>query len=163
MIEKTKYSNRGPISMDSIPIEDTEIALNEFSGNSNGLAKGLRALWQNGVKTYSSYAEVQDPCDIAYIKIEKGKDLFCFLSPFLISDCMVQLDYENEMQVIRFAGNRAKIEGSLLALARDIQSGRKRNEKLVAKKLYVPFPEEWLKEYYQYKANQGNKVRELSA
>lgn len=163
MIEKTKYSNRGHVSMDSIPIEDTELALEEFSGSSNGLAKSLRGMWQNGVKTYSSYAEVEDPCDIAYIKVEKGKNLFCFLSPFLISDCMVQLDYENEMQVIRFAGNRAKIEGSLLALARDIQSGRKRNEKLIERKLHIPFPEEWLKEYNQYKANRSSRVRELSA
>ena len=78
MIEKTKYSNRGHISMDSIPIEDTELALEEFAGSSNGLAKSLRGMWQNGIKTYSSYAEVEDPCDIAYIKIEKGKNLFCF-------------------------------------------------------------------------------------
>lgn len=157
MKERISYSNRGPIKLDLIPIEDCEQALEEFSEGSNGLCKCLRAMWQRGLKTYASYANVEEQYDIAYITMEEGINLFSFLSPKLLDDEMVQIDYEGERQIIRFAGNKPRIEGALLALARDIQNGKKKNIQEVKEKLGKPFPEEWLNEYENSKCKKLSK------
>ena len=40
-----KYNNGGHINLDDIPIEDTELALKEFSCGSVALEMCLRVLW----------------------------------------------------------------------------------------------------------------------
>ena len=157
---ESKYSKRGAIKLDSIPIEDTELALEEFSEGSISLCKCLRAMWMRNLKTHSSYADVKEKYDIAHITMEEKVDLFSYLSPVLLDDEMVQLDFENDRQVIRFAGNKARIEAALLSLTRDIMSGKKRNNKEVREKLFKPFPEDWLNEYDSYYHN--NKVKQLA-
>ena len=112
------------------------------------------------LKTHSSYADVKEKYDIAHITMEEKVDLFSYLSPVLLDDEMVQLDFENDRQVIRFAGNKARIEAALLSLTRDIMSGKKRNNKEVREKLFKPFPEDWLNEYDSYYHN--NKVKQLA-
>lgn len=157
---KTKYSNRGPIKMDLIPIEDTEIALQEFSEGSVSLEKCLRAMWQRNLKTHSCFANVDEHYDIAHITMEEKVDLFSYLSPILLDDDMVQIDFEGDRQTIRFAGSKARIESSILNLIRDIQKGKKRNGEQLKEKIGKPFPEEWLNEYNSYYHN--NKVRRLA-
>ena len=159
---ESKYSGKGPVKLDSIPICDTQLALEEFSEGSISLCKCLRAMWMRNLKTYSSYADVNDEYDIAHITMEEKIDLFSFLSPVILEDDMIQLDFEDNRQIIRFAGNKARIEAALLSLTRDIQSGKKRNYKEVKEKLFKPFPEEWLDEYDNYHHRNVFKVKRLA-
>ena len=153
-MEEYKYSHRGSISWDDIPIEDLEIALVVFGEGSIGMQKCLRAMLQRNLKTHSCYANIVDDYDIAYIIMEEHKNLFGYLSEVLLKDDLVQIYYEGDRQVIRFAGNKAKIESSLLALARDIQSGKKNNSELLKSKIYKPFPIDWYKEYQSSENNE---------
>lgn len=157
-----KYSHRGPISMDLIPIEDTCLAIEEFSHGSVSLCMCLRAMWQRNLKTYSCYADVTEPFDIAHITMEKNVDIFSYLSPVIIEDDMIQIDLDGDREVIRFAGNKAKIEAGILSLIRDIQSGRKRNSKEVKEKLGKPFPEEWMNKYDEYYHNDMGRMKRLA-
>ena len=144
---KTKYSNKGPVKMDDIPISDTELALQEFSEGSVSLEKCLRAMWQRNLKTHACFADVEEEYDIAYITMQENIDLFSYLSPVIIDDDMIQIDLEGDRQTIRFAGNKPRIEAAILNLIRDIQKGKKRNGEQIKKKIGKPFPEEWVKEY----------------
>lgn len=149
MIEKntkneSKYSNRGPVYLGSIPIEDTNLALMEFSEGSVSMEKCLRVMWQRNLKTYACHVKNDDPYDISYIIMEEKIDLFCYLSPIIIYDNLVQLDYIDTKQIIRFAGSKPHIEGTIISLIRDILSGKKNNRKLVEEKIGKPFPDEWI-------------------
>lgn len=150
IVTESKYSNRGPIKLDSIPIEECELAMAEFGEGSISLQKCLRAMWQRNLKTHSCFARNNAPYDIAYITMEENIDVFSYLSPILLDDDMVQIDIFESRQTIRFAGNKARIEGAILSLIRDIQSGKKNNRTKLEEKIGKPFPEEWLKEYEEY-------------
>ena len=161
-VKETKYSNRGPISMDLIPIEDTCLAIEEFSHGSISLCMCLRAMWQRNLKTHSCYADVTEPYDIAHITMEKNVDIFSYLSPVIIDDDMIQIDVEDDREVIRFAGNKARIEAGILSLIRDIQKGKKRNSKEIKEKLGKPFQEEWMNKYDAYYHNDIGKMKKLA-
>ena len=83
----TKKYNRGvPIPLDTIPIEDTEIALLEFANGSNGLIKCLRIMWMHGLKTYSSNPGERNSFDIGHIVMEEGEEIFSYLSKEFLED-----------------------------------------------------------------------------
>ena len=160
MIEKmnnyeSRYFSKGSINLNTIPTEDCELALMAFSGESIGLIKCLRAMWQRNLKTHSCHVDYNNPQDIAYIKMEKNIDIFSYLSERILTDDMIQINYVDEKEIIIFSGTRERIEGALLALARDIQTGRKHNIELLKEKLYKPFIAE-------YEKQDNIKIKKLS-
>ena len=157
-LKESKYSNRGPIKLDSIPIEDTNLAIMEFGEGSISMTKCIRAMWQRGLKTHSCNAKNNEPYDIAHVTMEEGIDLFSYLSPVILDDEMVQIDIVENRQTIRFAGNKARIEGAILSLIRDIQSGRKKNRTQLEEKIGEPFPSNWLKEYEAYQLSKQEGI-----
>lgn len=162
-LKESKYSNKGPIDLDSIPIADTNLAIMEFGEGSISLTKCLRAMWMRGLKTHSCNAKCEEPYNIAHITMKENIDLFSFLSPVILEDEMVQIDIVEDRQTIRFAGTKARIEGAILSLIRDIQSGRKKNRKQLEEKIGVPFPEEWLQEYETYKNKNNGTSKKLAS
>ena len=156
-LKESKYYNRGPIDLDSIPISDCEIALEEFCDGSIGLEKCLRAMWQRGLKTHSCRANYNEPYGISHVTMKENEDVFSYLSPILLEDDMVQIDIVDNRQVIRFAGKPAIREGAILSLVRDIMSGKKKNAKLWEEKIGKPFSEEWLKEVEQHNMSPEDK------
>ena len=97
--KQTKYSYRGPINLDTISCDDYELALMEFAEGSLNLENCLRLMWQMNLKTHACCAGNHHPYDVAYIAMEKGIDIFCFLSTTLLNEDMVQLDSINNMQL----------------------------------------------------------------
>ena len=95
--------------------------------------------------------------------MEEGIDLFSYLSPIILEDEMVQIDIVDNRQTIRFAGTKARIEGAILSLIRDIQKGRKKNRKQLEEKIGEPFPSNWLKEYEEYKAKTSEMSKKLAS
>ena len=148
--EKTKYSHRGPIDMNTIPIADTNWAIFEFANGSNGLEKSLRAMWQRNLKTHACSAGSDSPYDIAYITMQEDVDIFSYLSTTTLNDDLIEIDYEDNRETIRFAGSKGIREGAILQFVRDIESGKKKNSDLVEEKIGKPFNEEWLREAQYY-------------
>ena len=156
-VKESKNSNRGPIHLDSIPISDCEMALEEFNDGSIGLEKCLRAMWQRGLKTYSCRANYEEPYEISHVTVEEGIDIFSYLSPIILNNDMVQIDIVDNKQTIRFAGKPAIREGAILDLVRAISSGKKKHTKLLEEKVGKPFPESWLKEVENYYKTQEER------
>ena len=153
---ENKYNYGEDIDLDTIPISDTEQALIDFSDGSNGLEKCLRIMWMNGLKTRSSSPGEKNVFDIGYIIMEEEEDIFCYLSEEFLNDDRIRIDLVNNMQRIRFAGNTAEKEGAMLFLARDIQSGKKNNLKLVVEKIGLPFPNFWVRRLKSYDSNENS-------
>ena len=150
----SKYNYGEPIPLDSIPIEDLEIALSDFAAGSNGLSKCLRAMWMHGLKTYSCYPGNKNSFDIGHITMEEGEDIFSYLSEEFLNDERIRIDIVDNMQEIKFAGNAPEKEGALLFLTRDIQSGRKKStQELIAEKIGEPFPDSWVRRLKTYTDN----------
>ncbi len=153
---KRKYNYGEDINLDNIPIEDTEQALIDFADGSNGLEKCLRIMWMNGLKTHSSYPGERNVFDVGYIVMEVDEDIFCYLSEEFLNDDRIRIDLVDNMQRIRFAGNNPEKEGAMLFLARDIQSGKKNNLKLVLEKIGEPFPNFWVRRLKNYDSNENS-------
>lgn len=148
-----KYNYGENIDLDTIPIEDTEQALKDFSEGSRGLEICLREMWMRGLKTYSSSSGKNNVFDIGYIIMEEYEDIFSYLSEGFLNDDRVRIDLIDNMQRIRFAGNDGEKEGAMLFLARDIQSGKKKNKDIVLEKIGEPFPDFWVRKLKNYDSN----------
>lgn len=149
-----KYNNGVHINLDDIPIADLEIALHDFSEDSNGLEKSLRALWMNGIKTYSCRSGRNDPFAIGHITFEEGEDAFSYFSEALVRDPRVRISVLNERQMIEFAGRNSEKEWALLFIARDILTGKKKNKEAIEEELNKPYPKgEWVR---VLKSHEGN-------
>ena len=155
LLTNTKYSNRGPIDLDTIPISDTNLALIEFSKGSNGLAICLRVLWQHGLKTYACYPGNSNVFDIAYIVMEENEDVFCYLSETFLNDNGIRINIVDNRQVVYFLGNKGEKSSEMIMLAQNILSGRKKNSKLVETKIGEPLPTGWVRRLKTYDSNEN--------
>lgn len=156
MEEKNYQYNHGVhVPLDSIPIEDTELALLEFANGSPALLMCLREMWIHGLKTYSSNHGEKNSFEIGHIMMEEDEDVFCYLSIDLLeNDNRFRIDRVDNRQVIKFAGNTPEKEGAMLRITREIQTGRKKgNEKIIEEKIGEPFPTEWVRELKSYDSN----------
>ena len=140
-----KYNHVAPIDLDTIPAEDKEQALREFSEGSLGLEKCLRSMWDNGLKTHACCAGNDSEYDIAYITMSDNVDVFSFLSDSLLSTDMIALEFSEGHQTIRFGGPVEVKEQLMTSLAYDISTGYKQNEEVVKSKIGQPLNEEWLR------------------
>ena len=150
---KNNYNYGEDINLDNIPIDDTECALKDFSEGSCGLEKCLRIMWMNGLKTHSCSSGKNNVFDIGYIVMEENEDIFSYLSEEFLNDDRIRIDLMNNLQRIRFAGNNSEKEGAMLFLARDIQSGKKKNKDIVLEKIGEPFPNFWVRRLKSYDSN----------
>lgn len=149
-----KYNFGEPIKLDLIPIEECEEALHDFSNGSNGMEKCLRTMWMNGLKTHSCNHGENTPFDIGHIVMEENEDVFSYLSKEFIEDERVRINIIDNMQEIRFAGSTPEKEGAMLFLARDIQSGKKKNTReLIMKKIGEPYPDSWIRVLKNHDSN----------
>jgi hypothetical protein len=153
-MKNKKYNIGVHIPLDSIPIEDTELALEEFSAGSLALKKCLREMWMHGLSTYSCNPGEKNTFEIGHITMEEDEDLFCYLSEELLNDEKIRIDIKDNRQIIKFQGTTPEKEGVMLILAREIQSGRKKGiNKLVEEKIGEPFPTEWVRRLRSYDSN----------
>ena len=155
IMKNTKYSYRGPIDLDTIPIFDTNLALVEFSKGSSGLAVCLRVMWQHGLKTQASYPGNNDVFDIAYIVMAEGEDVFCYLSEEFLNDNGIRINIEDNRQVIKFLGNEGEKSCEMISLAQNILSGRKKNTKLLEDRIGEPLPTGWVRRLKTYDSNES--------
>ncbi len=149
----SKYNYEVHIPLDDIPIEDTEIALLDFASGSNALLICLRIMWMNGLKTYSSNPGEDNSFAIGHIVMEEREDIFCYLSESFLNDERIRINIIDNKQEVKFAGSIGEKEGAMLSLAREIQSGKKYNNKLVEEKIGEPFPTEWVRRLKNYDSN----------
>ncbi len=149
----TKYSNRGPIDLDSIAMEEVSQALKEFAGGSPGLEKCLRILWQRGIKTHSCCPGNNRLFDIAYIVMAEGEDVFCYLSDRLLNSDGFRIDIVDDKEVLKISGNEQEKESAFAYLAQDLSSERKNNRELVNQMIGVPFPNFWVRKVQAYDSN----------
>ena len=150
----TKKYNRGvPIPLDTIPIEDTEIALLEFANGSNGLIKCLRIMWMHGLKTYSCNPGEKNSFDIGHIVMEEGEEIFSYLSKEFLEDDCIRINVVDNKQEIKFAGTLPEKEGAMLFLAREIQSGKKNNYSLITQKIGEPYSASWIRRLRNHDSN----------
>ena len=155
MIKETKYSNRGPINMDDIPISDTNLALVEFSKGSNGLAICLRVMWQHGLKTYASYPGSNNVFDIGYIIMAEDEDVFSYLSEDVLRPGSgIFIDVIDNRQRIKFIGNEGEKSSEMISIAQSIISGKKSNSKLVEEKIGEQLPTGWVRRLKTYAWNE---------
>ena len=151
---KSKYNYGEAIDLDIIPISDTERALFEFSEGSIGLQKCLRIMWINGLKTHSCRSGMTSPFDIARIVMEENEDVFSYLSNDFLNDERIRIDIKDDREIIKLAGNNPEKEGALLFLAREIQSGKKKNNKeLILNKIGEPYPDSWIRRLKSHESN----------
>ncbi len=153
VFEENKYSNKGHIDLDDIPISDTLKALGDFSNGSRGLEICLRIMWQHGLKTYSCYPGDRDVFDIGYIVMAEDEDVFSYLSEKLLSDESIRIDIENERQVIKFLGSWGEKNSVMVNLAQDILTGKKNNSSLISSKIGQPLPTSWVRKLQMYSHN----------
>lgn len=152
---KTKYSNRGPIDLDTIPINDINLALVEFSKGSGGLALCLRIMWQHGLKTYGSYPGNSDVFDVAYITMAEGEDVFSYLSKDFLNNNGIRINVIDNRQVVYFLGNEGEKSSEMIMLAQNILSGRKNNTKLLNDRIGEEFPTGWIRRLKTYTSNEN--------
>ena len=149
-----KYNHGVSIPLDTIPIEDIELALYEFAAGSVGLEKCLREMWMHGLKTHSSYPGSKNSFDVGHIVMEEEEDVFSYLSEEFLNDPRIRIDVVDERQEIKFAGNSPEKEGALLFLTREIQKGKKKNNyALVGEKIGEPYPDGWVRRLRSYTSN----------
>ena len=149
-----KYNYGEPIPLDLIPIEECEQALNDFSDGSMALKICLRVLWMHGLKTYSCSHGEGNTFDIGHIVMEEGEDVFSYLSSEFLNDERIRINIINNRQEIKFAGNKGEKEGAMLFFAREIDSGRKKNnKKIIEEKIGESFPIEWIRRLKSYDSN----------
>lgn len=152
---KTKYSNRGPIDLDTIPIDDTNLALVEFSKGSAGLMLCLRVMWQNGLKTYASYPGNSNVFDIAYIIMAENEDVFGYLNEEFLNNNGIRIDIKDNHQVVYFLGNEGEKSSEMILLVQNILSGRKKNDLLLQEKIGEDFPTGWIRRLKTYDSNEN--------
>lgn len=155
IFKQSKYSNKGPIDLDTIPIDDTNLALVEFSKGSRGLAICLRVMWQHGLKTYASYPGNNNVFDIAYIVMEENEDVFSYLNEEFLNNNGIRIDIKNNRQVVMFLGNEGEKSSGMVSLAQNIISGKKRNSKLLQEKIGEPLPTGWVRRLKTYDSNES--------
>ena len=108
----------------------------------------------HGLKTFSCNHGERNTFEIGHIVMEEGEDIFSYLSEEFLSDERIRIDIIDNRQEIKFAGSKGEKEGAMLFLTREIQSGRKKNNKeLVLKKIGEPFPVEWVRRLKSYDSN----------
>lgn len=161
--EDTKYNNHNrPLYLDSIPNEDLEEALKDFSEGSLELMECLRILWSNNIKTFacckgdhvylgedsgSTYGE-------AYICMEEGYDAFSYLSEGLINNEMIELYDDHNKQTIYFYG---KDKNNLIKqFGNDVLTGKKNNMELLKEKIGKSVSNENLIESLKYRLKVNN-------
>lgn len=149
-----KYNCGLSIPLDSIPIASCELALKAFANGSLALEKCLRIMWMHGLKTYSSNPGNKNIFDVGHIVMEEGEDVFSYLSNGFLNDERIRIDIIDNRQEIKFMGNLGEKEGVLLLLAREISSGKKKNnESLILEKIGEPFPAGWVRRLKSYDSN----------
>ena len=149
-----KYNCGEHISLDLIPIEETELALIEFSNGSLALSKCIRVMWMHGLKTYSANPGNKSTFTIGHIVMEKGEDVFSYLSEEFLNDERIRIDIVDGRQEIKFIGTIPEKEGAMLFLTKEIQKwNRKDNSNLLEKKIGEPFPTEWIRKLKSYTSN----------
>ena len=151
----SKYNYGVPISLDTIPIEDTEVALYDFANGSRGLLMCLREMWIHGLKTYSSNPGEKNSFEIGHITMEEDEDVFRYLYVDLLeNDNRIRIDKIDDRQVIKFSGTTPEKEGAMLRITSEIQSGiKKGNEEVIKKKIGESFPKEWVRRLKSYDSN----------
>lgn len=147
------YSGRGPINLDEISIDDTNLAIVQFASGSRGLEKCLRIMWQHGLKTHSCYSGGKNVFDVGYIVMEENEDVFCYLSEKFLSNDGIRIDVENNRQVFKFLGSENEKSSEMILLAQDILSGKKYNNELVKEKIGKSFYDSWVRKLEYYTAN----------
>ncbi len=152
-VKKGKYNYGEPIDLDSIPIDECELALQEFAQGSRGLEMVLRIMWMHGLKTHSCYPGNDNIFDIGYIVMAEGEDVFCYLSDEFLNDDSVRINIEDNRQVIQFSGNYGEKNSEMIMLAQNILTGRKKNSELVKEKIGLPFPTGWVRKIQFYDSN----------
>ena len=150
-----KYNYGEPIDMDTIPISDTDIALQDFSSGSRGLEMCLRIMWMHGLKTHSCYPGNDSVFDIGYIVLAEGEDIFSYLSEEFLNDDSIRIDIEDDRQVIKFSGNFGEKSSEMIMLAQNILTGKKRNSELLEEKIGLPFPTGWVRTIQFYDSNEN--------
>ena len=154
IIKTSKYNYGVSIPLDSIPIEECERALIDFSNNSLALAKCLRTMWMHGLKTYLSNPGNKNIFDIGHIVMEEGEDIFSYLSEEFLNDERIRIDIIDNRQEIKFAGSIQEKEGALLFLTREIEKGKKKNNtNLVLEKIGEDYPDSWIRRLKSYDSN----------
>lgn len=149
----SKYNCGVHIPLDDIPIADTEIVLLDFANGSPALLICLREMWIHGLKTYSCNHGESSSFLVGHIVMEEGEDIFSYLSESFLNDERIRINIIDNKQEIKFAGSTPEKEGAMLALTREIQSGRKYNTKLVEEKIGESFPTEWVRRLKNYDSN----------
>ncbi len=157
VFEETKYSNKGHIDLDDIPISDTFLALKEFSQGSRGLEICLRIMWQHGLNTYSSYPGSNNVFDIGYIVMEENEDIFCYLSEKVLQRGNgIIIGIIDNRKVINFIGSKGEKSSEIIFLAQDILTGKKYNYKLIEEKLEEQLPDSWIRRLKTYDSNKNS-------
>ena len=131
----SKYNKVYPIELSSIPDSEKELALTEFSEGLEELKLCLKVLWDNGLETKACCAGNHNDGGHAYIAMEEEVDLFEYLSPLILEDDNIRIEYFNGMQIIRFYGDSEQTKQEMLSLAECILTGPKDNKKDVRKKM----------------------------
>ncbi len=136
---KYNYNNK-VVDLNTIPLEDLDIALKDFSEGSPGLEECLKTLWKTGLKTKACckgdhvFNDVDSGSLLgeAYIAFESGIDFFSYLSSEIISNENVALSYEKFQTITIYGQDKEKI---LSQIARDVLTGKKKNQELIKAKL----------------------------
>ena len=135
-------------------IKNSEKALDDFAAGSPALKICLRVMWMHGLKTHSCNHGEQNTFAIGHIVMEEGEDVFSYLSEEFLNDERIRIDIKDNKQEIKFSGNAGEKEGAMLFLAREIQSGKKKqNATLISEKIGEPFPTEWVRRLKSYDSN----------
>lgn len=150
-LRETPNYNQGPmIKLQDIPSENMSQALKDFSEGSEGLEICLRTMWNNNLETIACCAGNENSFERAYILMDKGVDIFSFLSEELLTNDMVSITSKDSRQSISFGGRVQEKEEYFKTLAEDIISGKKDNEHLLQDKVGKPLSEDWTKKGMVY-------------
>lgn len=153
-INTCKYNHGESIPLDLIPIEECELALRQFANGSIGLEKCLREMWMHGLKTHSCNPGSKNSFDVGHIVMEEEEDIFSYLSDEFITDPRIRIDVIDNMQEVKFAGTSPEKEGALLFLTREIQKGKKKNNReLIEENIGQPYPDGWVRRLRTHDSN----------
>ena len=141
----SKYNSGPMIDLNSIPSEEKERALDEFSEGSQGLRFCLSMMWDKGLKTAACCSGHESSFHEAYILMDNGVDIYSYLSGELLSSDMVSISLNRDNnEAIHFVGTQKDKEHFFFLLAKDIATGKKQNAQQVRDKLGRPINQEWL-------------------
>ena len=153
----SKYNNGPMVKLDSIPRNEIDKALDEFSEGSEGLRFCLSIMWSNGLRTAACCSGHESSFQEAYILMDDNVDIYSYLSDELLTSDMVSISLNKDNnQAIHFVGTRKNKEHFFFTLAKDIATGKKQNANLVRNKIGRPINQEWLVHGFVYSMLRDN-------